>query len=77
MCSFNEEELSCKSAGEEESDAEVDCCFTEATGMDTDTRDGDSCYEEGDGDNVAGVDEKPYPRDMTDALPANFFDPTP
>jgi hypothetical protein len=77
MCSLDEEELSCKSAGKEKTYAEVDRCFTEATGVNTDTRDGDSCYEESDRNNVAGVDEKSYPRDMTDALPADFFDPAP
>lgn len=77
MCSFDQEELCRKSAEEEEADTEVNCCPTEAASMNTDTRDGNGCYEESDRDDIAGVDEEPYPGDMTDALPADFFDPAP
>lgn len=77
MCSFDEEELSGESASEEEADAEINCCPTEATSMYTDTRDGNGCDEESDRDNVAGADEETYPGDMTDALPADFFDSAP
>ena len=77
MCSFDQEELRRESAGEEEGDAEVDCCPTEAASMDTDTRDCNGCYEESDRDDIAGVDKETYPGDMTDALPADFFDPAP
>jgi len=77
MCSFDEEELCRESAGEQEADTEVNCCPTEAAGMDTDTRDSNGCYEERDRDDVAGVDKETYPGDMTNALPADFFDPAP
>ena len=77
MCSFDKEKLRRESAGEEEADTEVDCCPTEAASMNPDTRDGNGCYEERNRDDVAGVDEEPYPGDMTDALPADFFDPAP
>lgn len=77
MCSFDKEKLRRESAGEKETDAEVDCCPTEAASMDTDTRDGNGCYEERDRDNVAGVDKETYPGDMTNALPADFFNPAP
>lgn len=61
MCSFYEEELSCESTGEEKADTEVDCRSTKAACLDTDTRDGYRCYEEGDGDDVTGIDEGTYP----------------
>ena len=77
MCSFDEEELSCESAREQETDAEVDGCSTEATGMDTDARDSYGCDEESDRDDVTGVDEESDPRDVADGLPADFFDPAP
>jgi hypothetical protein len=77
MCSFNEEELSRESAHEEETDAEVDCCSTKAICANADSRDGYSCYEEGDRDNVTGIYQKAYPRDISDRLPANISDPAP
>jgi hypothetical protein len=77
MCSFDQEELSRESAHEEEADAEVDCCSAEAICSDANTRDGDGCDEEGDRDNVTGVYQKAYPRDIPDSLPADISDSAP